>query len=228
MKPLRKIMWVLVSATTPLLIVLSTIRLALTPLFITFEYRLPGFPPDLYGFSQAERLGWARFSIHYLLGKISHNALEMASLADGSPLFNNREIVHMLDVRNLTTAALTSWYFLLLFLLAAFFFAWQKKDLEPFFQSIQRGASATLLLIFSILLAVWLNFNWLFTKFHEIFFEDDSWLFHPTDHLIRLFPLRFWQDLFIFIGGVSVIISLGIILSLKATWNSPKRTTIKS
>ncbi len=85
MKPIRKTIWFLVSATTPLLVVLSAIRLALTPLFIAIEYRLPGFPPDLYGFSQAERLGWARFSIQYLLGRISHDTLEMASWLTDRP-----------------------------------------------------------------------------------------------------------------------------------------------
>ncbi len=45
----------------------------------------------------------------------------------------------MLDVRNLTTAALTAWYILLLLIFAAFFIAWQKKDLVPFFHPSNAG-----------------------------------------------------------------------------------------
>ena len=33
-----------------------------------------------------------------------------------------------------------------------------------------------------------------FAGFHSLFFEGDSWLFLYSDTLIRLFPIRFWQD----------------------------------
>lgn len=216
MTRLKNQFWLLVSAITPFLVVLSAIRLALTTLYITLEYQLPGFPQDAYGFSQAERMSWAGFSIDYLLGRIPHQALEQAAIADGTPLFNERELIHIFDVRNLAAAALTIWYITLLVVIAGCLIAWRKNELGAFINALQHGAAATLMAIFTILLAVWLNFNWLFTKFHEAFFEGDSWLFHPSDHLIRLFPLRFWQDLFLFIGAVSVVISLVVILSARA------------
>jgi integral membrane protein (TIGR01906 family) len=36
-----------------------------------------------------------------------------------------------------------------------------------------------------------------FTLFHRIFFQGDTWLFPTTDTLIRLFPVEFWQDIFL-------------------------------
>ena len=50
------------------------------------------------------------------------------------------------------------------------------------------------------------NVFWgLFEGFHSLFFEGDSWLFLYSDTLIRLFPLRFWQDAFL----IAAIIALG-------------------
>jgi uncharacterized membrane protein len=48
------------------------------------------------------------------------------------------------------------------------------------------------------------SFNALFTGFHSIFFEGDSWLFFYSDTLIRLFPLRFWRDVFIALAVLSL------------------------
>jgi uncharacterized membrane protein len=44
-----------------------------------------------------------------------------------------------------------------------------------------------------------------FTLFHALFFEGDSWLFLNSDTLIRLFPIRFWQDAFL----LGALIALG-------------------
>jgi uncharacterized membrane protein len=49
-----------------------------------------------------------------------------------------------------------------------------------------------------------LFFNF-FTAFHHLFFTGDSWLFLFSDTLIRLFPIRFWQDAFLF----AAVIALG-------------------
>ena len=55
--------------------------------------------------------------------------------------------------------------------------------------------------LIGVLILFWvINFKQLFTSFHRIFFEGDSWLFLFSDTLIRLFPMRFWQDVFIMIG----------------------------
>ena len=62
----------------------------------------------------------------------------------------------------------------------------------------------TLGIIGLILTTVILNFNALFSAFHKIFFEGDTWLFYFSDTLIRLFPMRLWQDLFIAIGVFTI------------------------
>ena len=39
-----------------------------------------------------------------------------------------------------------------------------------------------------------LGFDSFFTRFHEMFFEGDSWRFADTDTLIRVYPEGFWVD----------------------------------
>jgi uncharacterized membrane protein len=48
-----------------------------------------------------------------------------------------------------------------------------------------------------------------------LFFSGDTWLFAYSDTLIRLFPIRFWEDCFIYIGGFSLIVGLVLGLRLK-------------
>jgi len=211
MKSIIRILFSALILLIPLIIIGSAIRIALTPLFISMEYRLPGFPPDEYGFSTEDRLTWANYSIDYLLGRVSHDELASTSLPDGSPLFNQRELTHMLDVRVLTQQVLNIWRVLLLVLVAFLFSGVMINLKHEILISLKRGALLTILLILSVLIYLAINFNQLFTQFHQLFFEGDSWLFLMSDHLIRLFPLRFWRDIFIFIGSLSAAICLLIL-----------------
>ena len=55
----------------------------------------------------------------------------------------------------------------------------------------------------------------LFEGFHAIFFEGDSWLFLYSDTLIRLFPIRFWQDTFLFAALIAVGGGLALAYGIK-------------
>jgi len=206
MTQLRRTILILLLVSFPLLIILTSIRLALTPLYVEVEYRLPGFPADTYGFSLMDRLYWSKYSVHYLLGRISHLELSAQTLLDGSSLFNPRELSHMLDVRNLTAVAMQFWYGLLILLVLASLLSIYLGKSQDLFLTFRKGAWWTIGLIILVLIFVGINFDMLFTNFHQLFFEEDSWLFLHSDNLIRLFPVRFWRDIFIFIGGTSVMI----------------------
>jgi integral membrane protein (TIGR01906 family) len=68
----------------------------------------------------------------------------------------------------------------------------------------RRGGWAVIGLIAAILLFVLMAFDQLFTWFHKLFFQSGTWQFYTSDTLIRLFPIRFWQDAFIFVGVLSL------------------------
>ncbi len=208
MRIIQKLLLILLVILFPLFSVTCAIRVALTPLYVNFEYNRPNFPPDSYGFSTADRLHWGQYSIDYLLGKVSMEEFNSRTMPDGTPLFNTREASHMLDVRNLTLVVLKIWVGLCVFFGAAWLLSITGKWTHDFLRALRDGALLTVALIVAILMAVWMNFDLLFTRFHQLFFTGDSWLFYLSDTLIRLFPLVFWQDLFIFIGACTLLICL--------------------
>jgi integral membrane protein (TIGR01906 family) len=203
-----RISFLIVALLTPLLIVTTAMKIALSPIFYSIEYNLPNFPEDSYGLTKQDRLKWADVSIKFLQGAVSAEEYSALHFSDGTPLFNEREISHMIDVRDLTIDMLFLWRVLAGSFLIAIYLGWKNKWLPSLTTAFGKGSKATLILIFTILLFVWIDFSQLFTLFHRIFFTGDSWLFYLSDTLIRLFPMKFWQDLFIFIGSFCIITSL--------------------
>jgi integral membrane protein (TIGR01906 family) len=147
-----------------------------------------------------------------MVGKTSEEEFFALQFPDEAPLFNEREIAHMLDVRNLTVVMLAIWRILIVFFTIVIFLGWKNNWLRALLRAFENGGKITLTIIVSIFVYVWINFNQLFTIFHQIFFKGDSWLFYLSDTLIRLFPIKFWQDLFIFIGSFGIITSSILII----------------
>ena len=53
--------------------------------------------------------------------------------------------------------------------------------------------------------AIALNFNRCFVLFHEIFFDNDLWIFDPAeDYMIRMLPEGFFFDMTLRIGGLFI------------------------
>lgn len=203
-----KISLLIITLLTPFLIVTTAMRIALSPIFYIAEYNLPNFPEDSYGFSKQDRLKWADLSIKYLLGSVSDDEFSSLQISDDTLLYNEREISHMIDVRDLTVVMLAIWRILVAIFIIAFYLGWKHKWLHVIKIALGNGAKITIALILTILTFVWIDFTQLFTLFHQIFFKGDSWLFYLSDTLIRLFPMKFWEDLFLFIGGFCIFASL--------------------
>ena len=206
--------WV-VSGITPLVILMLTIRLLITPLFAWVQYHMPGFPDDPYGFTLEDRLRYSEPSIRYLVNSEGIEYLAALSFEHGEPIYNARELSHMVDVKMVVTGmriGLAVGIVLLVFLsLVALKQGWRNNLINDF----RRGAYLLLGFITGILLLLVVNFNNLFSWFHKIFFESGTWLFYTSDTLIRLFPLRFWRDAFIAVGVISVVIASGVIIGSK-------------
>lgn len=207
---MKQLIRILVPVLVPVVIVLTATRLLLTPLFVNIEYHMPGFPEDAYGMTQAERLRYAPLALDYLMNDEDISFLGDQTFDDGTPLYNERELSHMHDVKVLTQAALRVWAGALLALAALGVAAWRLGLLAEFRTALAQGGALTVALILALLVLIALSFDWLFTEFHGIFFEGDSWLFLYSDTLIRLFPMRFWQDVFLALGGLSLLGGLGL------------------
>jgi integral membrane protein (TIGR01906 family) len=203
-KPILRLIAILLTVLVPLALLLTSVRLVLTPAFVALEYRTPGFPPDSYGMTQAQRLEYAPLALDYLLNNEGIDFLADQTFDDGSPLYNDRELSHMQDVKNLTQVLLKVWLADLGILALLGMWAWRAEWLVQFKAMLSQGGLVTLLAILALLVFAALSFNAFFTGFHRIFFEGDSWLFLFSDTLIRLFPLRFWRDVVLVIGALTL------------------------
>ena len=197
------------------MLILTSVRILLTPVFVQIEYRTPNFPPDPYGFTQEDRLRWAPYAVNYLLNDADISYLGDLKFEDGSPLYNERELSHMHDVKLVTQGALKVWYVAVLLLVGLGVWAWYGKWWQAYRQGLRRGGWLMIGLVIAIGLFGALAFWQFFTLFHSLFFEGDSWMFLYSDTLIRLFPLQFWQDAFLWAGVISVGGALVLALGLK-------------
>lgn len=217
MKTLHKILSWGITLLLPLALTFLGVRFLLTHAFPEIEYRLPGFPADEYGFTLQDRLHWSQISIDYLLNNADSSFLGDLTFPDGTPLFNPRELSHMQDVKNVVLPALWVgygvWFIMLALGLWARFGSWWRE----YVLGIRRGGWLTVGLVAALGILAGISFWQFFTIFHELFFSGNSWIFLYSDTLIRLFPIPFWQDAFLFVGILDVVcgLVLGLTLPLK-------------
>lgn len=212
----------LISLLVPLALIGLALRLLLTPLFIQLEYRMPYFPPDEYGFTTQDRLRWGPYGLNYLVHREDISYLQDLTFEDGRPLFSRRELSHMQDVQRVTQGGLQAWDLVLVLLLGLGLWAWRGNWLPLYRRGMWRGGWLTIGLAAAVGLTVLLGMTvssdifWqFFTAFHGLFFQGDSWLFAYSDTLIRLYPIRFWQDAFLAVAVIVLGGGLGLALGLK-------------
>jgi integral membrane protein (TIGR01906 family) len=205
MKALRIIVGWIVSLAVPIVLLMTAVRLLISPAFLQIEYHTPNFPPDSYGFTLEDRLHWSRLAVDYLVNDQGINFLGDLKFDNGQPLYNERELSHMLDVKILVQKTIIAWYLLLVFVIVTGLVAWRTHLLSDYWFAVSRGGWLTIGMVLAILAAVAISFETLFTDFHRLFFTGDTWLFLYSDTLIRLFPMRFWRDGFIGVGGFTIL-----------------------
>jgi len=201
----------LISLLTPIALIGAALRILLTPVFYTVEYNMPYFPADEYGFAKEDRLRWAKPSVEYLISGADISYLRSLTFDDGTPLYTERELSHMEDVKDVVLNALGVWTISLIILAILYILAKRGGWMPDYLNGLRRGGwgmivlAGALGLTAGIGVAVNPNIFWgFFSAFHRIFFEGDSWLFSYSDTLIRLFPIRFWQDAFLWAAALSL------------------------
>jgi len=103
----------LVSLLVLVALVLTSVRLLLTPSYVNFEYRTPNFPTDPFGFSRADRLYWSQVALDYLLNQAGISFLADLRFADAS---STRQGFHSWQIcvsrtiqRSITSANSATW-----------------------------------------------------------------------------------------------------------------------
>jgi integral membrane protein (TIGR01906 family) len=176
----------------PWFLALTFLLPLVSPAFLRLQYARPDVPPSIR-FSPEERQAFAEASAYYLLSGEDIDYLENLRTGDGSPLFNERELTHMVDVKVLLGKAIKLDLMLGLVIAASLGFLLSRKETRDraprylFIAALVGPALAALALI-----VVPLQFQWFFVEFHHVFFEGETWLFPRSDTLIQLFPEMFW------------------------------------
>ena len=211
---IRSLIGWLVSLLVPVILVLGAVRALITPAYVMIEYNTPGFPPDPFGFTKEDRLYYSNNAIDYLLNdedisflgdlrfptgtKVPPQSCQF--MDDCTRVYNERELQHMVDVKNVVQAALRTWGFAILLLAVLGILTWRLGWWDSYRLALARGGKLTVMLLGGIIGFVLVAFGIIFVAFHEVFFDPGTWTFFYSDTLIRLFPERFWRDAFIAIG----------------------------
>ncbi len=194
------IIYWLVVLLMPVFLVLSSARVLIADWYPRYEYAKPDFPPDPYGFTQAQRSDLALASIHYLQRPepaeqafVLLAALRLPGTEE--PLFDKNELSHMIDVKRLTDALwrvhLLSGIVVVggLILLLA-----RRATRRDGYDALYAGGLLTSGLLLALVLFVLLSWRTFFITFHDVFFPPGTWTFDWSNSLIRLFPDKFWFD----------------------------------
>jgi integral membrane protein (TIGR01906 family) len=198
---------ILLCVTLPVALLLTSVRLLLTPAFVRLDYGLPGFPQDPYGFSMSERTRWADIALDYLLNDEPITFLGDLRFENADSVYNERELKHMLDVKLLVQQAMSVWLAALAASAVILLLLGQFGGKAHAWQAVRAGARATLAVMAVLLALIAAAFQFVFVGFHRVFFQGDSWLFLYSDTLIRLFPERFWLTAFVAIATATIALA---------------------
>lgn len=212
---INKILVVILALFIPFIILMGGVRLIMSPAFAEFEYDRAGFPLDPYGMETQERKQWAGYSIRYLTNDEPIDYLGNLQNFKGQKIFTESELSHMFDVKEVVQGALLAWYIVVglsVAMLGWFMIMGQWSSMRLAFQS---GGWVTLGLIGALLIFLLVSFDTLFTRFHQLFFADGTWLFDESSTLIRLFPFVFWRDAFALVLIFTLLIGVLLVVLLR-------------
>lgn len=227
-----KLLQPFISLCVPVLLVIISVRLVMLPIFINFEYTRAGFPEDFYGFSTEDRLQYGVIAIEYLLnneaiGFLAEQRLPI-DLCWNVPLntpdcamFNENELIHMEDVKDVLQISFTVAYTLFIGLLLSGWAMERSGNLVILWRGIIHGSILTLMTIATIIIIALAAWDTFFDTFHALLFEDGTWRFLYSDTLIRLYPEQFWFDAAITVG---ILTSLGACSLLFLAWRQQRNT----
>jgi len=160
------------------------------------------------GLPEAELEKAARGLINYFNSDEEYISLAVVKDDQSFELFNQREVIHLKDVKGLIW--LGYWVLLgtVIYTLtyAAVSLFWRRKRYwRRLAWGVVGGGSVTFALMLALGLGTLLGFDQLFLQFHLLSFANPFWQLDPSkDYLIMLFPQGFWYDATLFCALVTI------------------------
>jgi len=210
-QPLRWVASGIFIACIPLLLVLTNVRIAASWERV-YDYAFAQYDVvSVTGIERPELDRAGREIIRYFEHSRSDELLDIRVQRgeERIALFNQREILHMEDVRDLFRLVYRIHELALVYVVAyiAAVYLWSR---ERSMRRLAREAVAAGIATVSVLsisaIGVLLGFDALFEQFHLISFSNDLWQLDPrTDRLVQMFPMGFWFDVTLAVGVLSLI-----------------------
>jgi integral membrane protein (TIGR01906 family) len=127
------------------------------------------------------------------------------------PLYNEKELIHLKDVRDIVQLFTTLMIVALLLFIGLGAFLYFRNGLNRLLKGIQIGSVVAFVLTAALIIWALIDFDGLFLLFHYISFSNNLWILDPSkDYLIMMFPEGFFNDAAILI--VSTIIGEAVII----------------
>ena len=201
-----------ITLAIPFMLAAFMIGIAINPWYPRWEYAKSSFPPDVYGWTQDQRLELALVSVEFLSVRGSAEdtifMLEEQTFPDSDELlFTPNEVSHMFDVKVRTNLIRRLGIVLAIIVVGGvtYLLRWQPTERTAYI-SIRNGGIATIAILAFFGVAIGLFWEWFFTTFHEVLFPAGNWAFPYSSSLIRLFPDEFWFDVgVVIVGGTFVL-----------------------
>lgn len=230
---MKKIQWIfgiLASVSVVVILLISSFQAAMYLDFDVYqrEYEKYDVLSDL-DMTMEDTIYVTREMMAYLRG--DREELSVITTVEGKEqdFFNEQDRFHMGEVQGLFIGGLRlriGAVILLLICLCILIAA--KADMRRILSrswQITLGIFGVLILFLGI--GVARDFNAVFTKFHEIFFDNDLWLFDPAeDYMIRMLPEGLFFDMVLRIGGM-FLLGLALVLAVSIIFGKKKDSGIE-
>ena len=211
MQPLRWVASGIFIACIPLLLVLTNVRMAASWERV-YDYAFAQYDvPAVTGIERPELDRAAREIVDYFQTSESDELLDIRVRRGDEEiaLYNQREILHMADVRDLFRLVFRIHEFALVYVVAyvAAVYLWSReRSMRRLAREAVIAGVATVAILGIAAVGVMLGFDRLFEEFHILSFSNDFWQLDPrTDRLVQMFPMGFWFDVTLAVGVMSII-----------------------
>ena len=154
--------------------------------------------------------------LDYCVGKID-TLDDTEATIDGvkAPFFTDREKQHLADCRELFMKGLRARMICILLIVGLSVYLYVHLGKEKLIQVLARGYlrayASVFILAVIVLIASVIDFTFVFTIFHKIFFDNDLWILYPDkDNLINIMQEEVFADAAMYIGGIWVAVTTAL------------------
>ncbi len=199
----------------PLFLIVFSVRVVVNaPLLYEYGFEVYGIPQRT-GIAMDQLLDAAAQTRDYFNAE-NEDPLHVVVQRGGAPfeLYNQREITHMADVKELLGRVRfveNAIFTMLLLLLGIGLWVRRLFFVPRVLSTVFQGSGLTVGLVVLAGLGTLVGFEQLFLQFHLLSFSNDFWMLDPRrDFLIMMYPFEFFRDATVIIAVLVLMLALGL------------------